>query len=421
MPLSLGNSAHNTNGGATSITLTLSYSSGSFIVCDITTNGPPITAVSSAALGAFTHHVNSPSDAIERWHLVATSAQTNDTITVTQTTALFITADVYEIKGANTSSPYDSGGPQTSDGPDPKSITTANANTMVIAAFRESSTASPTAGSGFTQISGADFQLTEYEILSSAQTLSCTQTTGAGNSNGLIIDAIVAAAAGTIENYAAFKGRTYPSQWSPTRKLWQTDPQDTSSFGVETNPHWRGRTWPMQWNPLRALVQNSDPNLAFQPETNPHFVPRTWPVSWNPMPFGRTTAQDLSSFGVETNPHWIGKLQVLQWAPLRALMQNVALDVPATVIDTPVYIIPRQWPLAWNVDTRLFRITAQDFSSLGVPTNIQYAPRTWPFQWNVQQSLMRGTAQDFSSTPPVVIGFHIVTPMGARLISPIGI
>jgi len=200
--LSFGNAVHGTSNPATSQAVTLTYSAGSIIICDICANTGPVTSVVSSALGAFTRHTGTGGgQATDRWYLVAASAQTSDTITVTQSGSNFICVDAYEWKGVNTSSPWDAGGPVVNASPDPQSITTVNANAAVIAFFRESSTATPTAGSGFTQISGANFQLTEYKILSSTQTLSCTQTTGAGNSNGLILDALVADSGGGYVPY----------------------------------------------------------------------------------------------------------------------------------------------------------------------------------------------------------------------------
>lgn len=197
MALSLGNAAHN-SGGASGLTATISYNSGSILVVDATSNGTSAEAVASTALGALTKHATGGSigadQIVTRFVKFPTSAQTNDTITFTGAGTSFVTIDAYEIRGADTSSPFDSGGPVTTAGPDPASITTANANVMVIAAFRQSSAASPTQGTGFTKISGANFQLTEYKILSSTQTLSCTEG-ASGDSNGIVIDAIKQAAA----------------------------------------------------------------------------------------------------------------------------------------------------------------------------------------------------------------------------------
>jgi hypothetical protein len=114
------------------------------------------------------------------------------TITVTVTSATFNTIDIFAVNGAKTSAPFDVNGSLPAiSATDPVSVSTTAANTMILAAFRNSA-GSSTAGTGFTLIGGADFQLTEYKIVSAAQTgLSVTMGTGAGTSNGAIGDAIV--------------------------------------------------------------------------------------------------------------------------------------------------------------------------------------------------------------------------------------
>jgi len=197
MGLVFGNKVHGNQGSSSTLAVTLSYSAGSVIICDVAPNSGPIISVVSTALGSFTFYATSGGgQPIERWVLKPGSSQTSDTITMTQSATNFITADVYEWKGVDLTSTFDAGGPVTNGGlpSDPSSITTVNANTAVIACFRQNSTASPTAGSGFTLIGGANFMLSEYQILAATQTLSCTETTGAGDSHGSIVDALVAAA-----------------------------------------------------------------------------------------------------------------------------------------------------------------------------------------------------------------------------------
>jgi hypothetical protein len=82
-------------------------------------------------------------------------------------------------------------------GPNPGSasgggtISTSSANDFIFAAYRMSSIQSPTAGDTWTQISGADYLLTEYEIVSSAQSrLISPIGTGNGNQTQGIGDAI---------------------------------------------------------------------------------------------------------------------------------------------------------------------------------------------------------------------------------------
>lgn len=391
MPSPTLNSSVQGNATASTVSITLpTITINDEVIVDIVSNGGPITNVTATGL-TFTRHsfINAAgSNFEERWVAQATSSASNVNITVTQTSGAFITATAYSFSGVNTSAPFDSGGPITGSA-DPLSITTHNPNTTLIAFWRLGG-ATGTAGSGFTAIQNGNFQLVEYEAQASSGTFSAG-TTGNTGVDG-ILDALVGASAVVVEaeTYSP-PPRTYPQLWNPNKQLYRSTAQDFSSLGVETNPHWRGLAYPLQWTPTRFNLQN--------------------------------TAEDFSSFGVETNPHWVGKTQSIQWTPLQGLMRNSDPNAPAQAIqpETNTYFVPRQFPLQWRVQPDLMRNAAQDFSSLGVSTSVHYTPRTWPFQWIVQQSLMRVTPQDFSSTAPVVTGFHILSPMGARLITPIGI
>jgi hypothetical protein len=73
-------------------------------------------------------------------------------------------------------------------------LSTSNASDFILGAYRFSSTPSPTAGAGWTQISGADGQLVEYKIVSAVQSkLDIVIGTGSGNDNAGIGDAIMSA------------------------------------------------------------------------------------------------------------------------------------------------------------------------------------------------------------------------------------
>lgn len=129
---------------------------------------------------------------------VATSASplTNDVITVTisATTYTFAVASAFGISGANT---FDANGslPSTLAGigtSDPVTYSTSSANDFIFVLFRMNSQTNPTAGAGWTQIIGANFQLLEYKKVTAAQTTqTATIATGVGDANGGIVDAIV--------------------------------------------------------------------------------------------------------------------------------------------------------------------------------------------------------------------------------------
>lgn len=194
-----GAKAHTNFATASSTVSLTTTNSNDLIVVDILNVGACFTAaVSGSTLGSFgAAHANDAGVQSFRFAKLAASPLSAEVLTISGLNPTFNTVDAYAISGANTSTPFDAGGPVTANGAapqDPLSITTVNAKTMVIGAF-STGTASPTAGAGFTLIGGANFQLTEYKILSAAQTLSVTMGTGVGTATVVILDGVVEAAA----------------------------------------------------------------------------------------------------------------------------------------------------------------------------------------------------------------------------------
>jgi hypothetical protein len=194
MALAIDGQVHTNSGGSASlaVSLTTTLTNDYIIVC-ITTNGAPVTSVTSAHLTfSFIVAVDAVGQDIEFWAAFSTGALSSESITINTTTSAFLTIDAFGVSGSGqTSLVFDSGGPQTGI-VDPVSITTVNANTMVIAGLRQSTFAAEPAGSGFSTLNTADFQLVEYKVLTSAQTLSCTQN-NPGTANGVLVIAIVQA------------------------------------------------------------------------------------------------------------------------------------------------------------------------------------------------------------------------------------
>lgn len=139
---------------------------------------------------------------LEWWTAVSVPALSNDVITLNLSAATVdLVASAFTISGANLSSRFDPnsslpaatactpGTPVTT-----QAVSTTNLNTVIVSGWRQISTASPTAGPGFTQILGTAFLLTEFKIVTAAQTgLLVTEATGSGDANGVIADAIVSA------------------------------------------------------------------------------------------------------------------------------------------------------------------------------------------------------------------------------------
>jgi hypothetical protein len=77
---------------------------------------------------------------------------------------------------------------------DPILISTDNPDDVIIACFLMAGISNPTAGSGFTQISGQSYFLVEYKIVSAPQTnLSCGVGNGSGFAAANVADALMGA------------------------------------------------------------------------------------------------------------------------------------------------------------------------------------------------------------------------------------
>lgn len=187
-------------GAGTSATITISTTNpNDFIILDFTDSVLFSTAVPTSANLTWSQHVHvdAGSSSIMRFTAVAASPLTNEVIMIGTLGNGFTRGTCVAISGANTTSPFDAGGPVISTtGPDPLSITTVNMNTMLVAYYPCNTPTSP--GAGFTTIHSAagDFALSEYQILSAAGTTSVTIGAGGnGTASSGIIDGIVAAAA----------------------------------------------------------------------------------------------------------------------------------------------------------------------------------------------------------------------------------
>lgn len=203
MALALDGSVHKNVVGPASTTVTLSTSNaGDVIVAFITINLANVASISSANTTGWTARKvqgTGTGSFIEEWRGVAASALSSEVITLSFGVGVgFTTIDVFGISGADTTTIYDSNAALPDGGTTGnRSITTTNANDILIAGYRFGSTANPTQGTGWTKISGADFQLTEYLIVSATQSGTAAAIgTGSGDQNAGIADAIIQASAG---------------------------------------------------------------------------------------------------------------------------------------------------------------------------------------------------------------------------------
>jgi hypothetical protein len=136
---------------------------------------------------------------MEEWYAVSAAQLTGNVITITPVAGGdFMTAAVFAISGANTTTIFDSspslpaiGGGQ-GLGATPLSINTVASTTLVYGAYH-TATASPIAGAGFTTVFGANQLLIEAATVSVPQN-GLTLTLGGGDTSEVnaVADAVVA-------------------------------------------------------------------------------------------------------------------------------------------------------------------------------------------------------------------------------------
>jgi hypothetical protein len=192
-----GNGFSSTSVGSPSTNVTLTTANvNDVIILNIEENGTTVGSVSDAA--GLTWNLQAVAgtggDLLYQYYAVAPNALSADAISVNFAgTASFVDLNAFGISGANTSSPFDNTSiPGTSDS-STVSVTTSNANDLILAAYRLFP-ANPSAGSGWTANESGDYYLSEYQIVSTAQAgLVATVSNSGGTINGGIVDAVVAA------------------------------------------------------------------------------------------------------------------------------------------------------------------------------------------------------------------------------------
>ena len=195
-----------TTGSSTTLTLTTS-NANDIIVMVATINdsatGPSVSSITSSNTTGWARRTSAnvtaiPQESIDIWYGTAANALSSEVITVNWSgTVTFVTIDIFGISGADTTTKSDSNAScpvSNSTLNTDSTISTSNANDFIIGAYRFSGTANPTQGSGWTKISGANFQLAEYKIVSATQSsLDITIGTGNADNNGGVADAIIQA------------------------------------------------------------------------------------------------------------------------------------------------------------------------------------------------------------------------------------
>jgi hypothetical protein len=199
MALSLDGSAHS-NAVASVATVTLTTSnSDNVIMLQVATNQGPVTSVTSSGLtwSFIAADGTSSISQLEFWYAIASSPLSSHVITVNNTGNGFTTIDAFGVSGVDTSSPFDADAstPATNSSNADLLISTDTADTFIISGYRMSNTASPSQGAGWIKISGANYALSQYQIVSSTQT-NLAATIASGSRNGGVALALVKASAG---------------------------------------------------------------------------------------------------------------------------------------------------------------------------------------------------------------------------------
>lgn len=160
-----------------------------------------ISSISGGGLSWSQRTASTGPNKIYEWTALAAVALSAVTFTINYSTSIsFSAADIFAISGHDATTTFDVNASIPANSlTDPITISTSNANDFIIGGFRLASQTTPTQGSGWTKISGADFLLTEYQIVSATQTnLSVSIGTGVGDANGGIADAVMQALADPI-------------------------------------------------------------------------------------------------------------------------------------------------------------------------------------------------------------------------------
>ena len=196
-----GTPKHVNSGSGSSVALpafTTTVATQVFIA--VTVNSATVSSITGGSLTWTKRKSTGQGSPVELWTAPAASALSSVVFTVNLSiSSSFCTCDVFAFSGNDTSTIWDGNAsvPASQTTADPIAETTNNANDVLIGAFRMNTQGNPTAGTGFTLISGANFQLCEYQIVSSSGAQSLTIGTGVGDANGCIADAMMAAAAST--------------------------------------------------------------------------------------------------------------------------------------------------------------------------------------------------------------------------------
>jgi hypothetical protein len=193
----------NLSGSPTTTTLTISTTqSNDILILFVQNNNAIINTVTSTSL-TWTMREETALPSVSEWYAKAASPLSSEVVTITFDTggSSFDQEVVFAVSGANYSSPFDTNAsiPEKGTTAGNPTFSTTGAATLVVSSQRFTSTATPTAGSGWTSLYGPSngYGVSIYKAFSSAQT-GTTALTSATDQNGWIVDALVPAAGPSI-------------------------------------------------------------------------------------------------------------------------------------------------------------------------------------------------------------------------------
>lgn len=179
MAIAIEGSVYNTSFGNTSFSLPqFTTTQPTIIVAAITVNNASVLSVtdtSAVAVWGTTPRVTAAGSGgslrCELWYAKADSSFTSNVITINMNAASdYAVGSIFAVSGLNGLN-FDSNGSlpaAAQDASSPLVVSTSQADDIIIGIYRQANS-NPTAGAGFTMISGADFMLVEYKIVSSVQ------------------------------------------------------------------------------------------------------------------------------------------------------------------------------------------------------------------------------------------------------------
>lgn len=181
---------------AATVNLTTTHAND-VIVVDVIENATTVAAVSDGAgLTWYLRAVaGSASQPVYEYYAIAPTALTNDNIQVSFAgTASYVDLNAFGVSGVETSAPFDTNpSVPATHGTGPASVSTNNANDLILASYRFLYDQFPAAGLGWSAINPTGgYYLSEYQITSSAQS-ALVANASTSDQNGGIVDAFVQA------------------------------------------------------------------------------------------------------------------------------------------------------------------------------------------------------------------------------------